>query len=157
MNKGYLTLKICLHRSYSVLRKKECGHQFFKQYKFLIWMVDLLCLFNPFFSRVDETWLVMMTGGDGFTDFGGILNLQMESPVTGTHVGFFRISLKIDSSSLDSNNGCNGSQCTLFPGKNWKYCSWSETESVNSVLFPVKCRVKFQSAVSTDKKCISTQ
>ena len=36
MNMGYLTLKICLHRSYSVLRKKECGHQFFKQYQFLI-------------------------------------------------------------------------------------------------------------------------
>jgi len=98
----------------------------------------------------------MMTGGDGFADFGGILNLQMGSPVTGTHVGFFRISLKIDSSSLDSNNGCNGSQCTLFPGKNWKYCSWSETESGNLVLFPVKCRVKFQSAVSPDNKCIST-
>ena len=80
-------------------------------------MVDHRCLFNPFFSRVDETWLVMMTGGDGFADFVGILNLQMGSPVTGTHIGFFRIGLKIDPSSLDSNNGCNGSQYTLFPGK----------------------------------------
>ena len=52
----------------------------------------------------------MMNGGDSFADFLGILNLQMGSPVTGAHVGFFRISLKIDSSSLDSNNGCNGSQ-----------------------------------------------
>ena len=32
----------------------------------------------------------MMTGGDGFADFGGTLNLQMGSPVTGTHVGFFQ-------------------------------------------------------------------
>ena len=58
----------------------------------------------------------MMTGGDAFADFGGTLNLQMGSPVTGTHIGFFRI-IKIDPSSLDSNNGCNGSQCTFFPAK----------------------------------------
>ena len=80
-------------------------------------MVDHRCLFNPFFSRVDETWLVMMTGGDGLADFGGTLNLQMGSPVTGTHIGFFRIGLKIDPSSLDSNNGCNFTQCVLFTGK----------------------------------------
>ena len=119
-------------------------------------MVDHRYLFNPFFSIVNETWLVMMTGGDGFADFEGILNLQMGIPLTGTPVSFFRIIHKIDSSSLHSNNGCNGSQCTLFPGKNWKYSSWSETISGNFDLFPVKCRVKFQSVVSPDKKCIST-
>ena len=80
-------------------------------------MVDHRGSFNPFFSRVNETWLVMMTGGDGFADLGGILNLQMGSPVTGTYVVFFRISLKIDSSSLDPNNGFNISQCILFTGK----------------------------------------
>ena len=97
---------------------RNAPHQSFEQDQFLIRMVDNRGWIDPFFSRVDKTWLVMMTGGDGFANFGGILNLQMGSPVTGTHVGFFRISLKIDSSSLDSNNGCNSSQCTLFPSKN---------------------------------------
>ena len=32
----------------------------------------------------------MMTGGDGSADLGGILNLQIGSPLTGTHVGFFQ-------------------------------------------------------------------
>ena len=53
-------------------------------------MVDPRGLFNPFFSIVDETWLVMMTCSDSFADFGGILNLQIGSPLTGTHVGFFQ-------------------------------------------------------------------
>ena len=66
------------------------------------------------------------------------------------------MSIKIDSSSVDHNNDCNCTQCMLFTGKDWKYCSWSKTEFGSLVLFPVKCRVKFQSAVSPDKKCIST-
>ena len=32
----------------------------------------------------------MMTGGDGSADLGSILNLQIVSPLTGTHVGFFQ-------------------------------------------------------------------
>ncbi len=66
------------------------------------------------------------------------------------------MSIKIDSSSVDHNNDCNCTQCMLFTGKEWKYCSWSKTEFGNLVLFPVKCRVKFQSAVTPDNKCIST-
>gem|GEM_PF-4426084 len=81
-------------------------------------MVDHRGKFDPLFPRVDETWLVMMQGGDGFADFGNILNLQMGSPVTGAHVGFLGIRLKVNSSTTDADHGCKGSQGTLFPDKN---------------------------------------
>ena len=84
----------------------------------MIRMVDNGGWIDPFFSRVDETWLVMMLGGDGFVDFGDILNLQMGSPVTGAHVGFLGIRLKVNSSTTDADHGCKGSQGTLFPDKN---------------------------------------
>ncbi|MCH2447389.1 MAG: hypothetical protein MK230_08535, partial [Candidatus Marinimicrobia bacterium] len=93
---------------------RNTTHQPFEQDQFLIRMVDHRGGIDPFFSRVDETGLVMMQGGDGFSDFGYILNLQMGSPITGAHVSFLGIRLQVDSSSPDTYNGCNGSQSTLF-------------------------------------------
>jgi len=42
----------------------------------------------------------------------------MGSPVTGAHVGFLGIRLKVNSSTTDADHGCKGSQGTLFPDKN---------------------------------------
>jgi len=39
---------------------RNTPHQPFEQDQFLIRMVDHWCGIDPFFSRVDETWLVMM-------------------------------------------------------------------------------------------------
>ena len=51
-------------------------------------MVSHRCMFNLFFSKIDETWLVMKTSSDVFADFGDSHNFQIGSTITGTHVGF---------------------------------------------------------------------